>query len=127
MRRLVLRGRAVRQWRCPITWEEAYIGLHCAVFCNLACRLRGRPARAQLVSTLSAPARVQTEVLNAAGRPVKGIAPDQELPAGIRTLLWTGQSEAGLSVPNGRYLIRLTARSADGTSSQALGTVLIQR
>ena len=38
LRRLTPRARAVRQWRYPITWEEAYIGLHCSVFCNLACR-----------------------------------------------------------------------------------------
>jgi len=85
------------------------------------------PGGAQVVFTLSAPARVQAEVLNIAGRPVKLLAADRECAAGTQTLVWTGQSDAGLPVPNGRYLIRLTARGADGASSQALSTVLIER
>jgi len=84
-------------------------------------------AGAQIAFTLSAPASVQAEVLNIAGRPVRLITPGTPFESGLQSLVWTGQSDAGLPVPNGRYLIRVTARGADGTSSQALGTVSIQR
>jgi len=84
-------------------------------------------AGAQIVFTLSAPASVQAEVLNIAGRPVKLITPGTQFEAGTQTMIWTGQTDAGLQTPSGRYLIRLTARGEDGTSTQALGTVLIQR
>ena len=82
---------------------------------------------AQIVFTLSAPAEVQAEVLNIAGRPVRLITRGTPLEAGTQTMVWTGQSDAGLAVPNGTYLVRVTARSQDGASSQALGTVVIRR
>ena len=84
-------------------------------------------AGAQIVFALSAPASVQAEVLNIAGRPVKLITPGTELTAGTQTMLWTGGTDAGLRAPNGRYLVRITARGSDGTESQALATVLVQR
>ena len=82
---------------------------------------------AQIVFTLSAPAEVQAEVLNIAGRPVKLITPGSAMAAGTQTMVWTGQSDAGLPVPNGTYLVRVTARGADGSSSQGLGTVTVRR
>ena len=84
-------------------------------------------AGAELVLTLAAPAEVRAEVLNIAGRPVRLIANGRPMPAGTQRLVWTGQSDAGLPVPNGPYLIRVTARGEDGTSSEALRTVTVRR
>ena len=82
---------------------------------------------AQIVFTLSAPAEVQAEVLNIAGRPVKLLTRGTPFEAGTQTMVWTGQTEAGLAAPNGRYLVRVTARNEDGAESQALGTVTVER
>jgi len=82
---------------------------------------------AQVVFALSAPASVRAEVLNIAGLPVKLITPGTDFQAGTQTVLWSGQSDAGLPVPNGRYLVRVSARGADGSESQALATVTVQR
>ena len=98
-----------------------------ALTCVSALSAVPTAAGAEVTFTLSAPASVQAEVLNIAGRPVRLITPGTPFESGLQSLVWTGQSDAGLPVPNGRYLIRVTARGADGTSSQALGTVLVQR
>ena len=84
-------------------------------------------AGAELVLTLAAPAEVRAEVLNIAGRPVRLIANGRPMPAGTQRLVWTGQSDAGLPVPNGPYLIRVTVRGEDGTASEALRTVAVRR
>jgi len=85
------------------------------------------PLGAEIAFALSAPARVQAEVLNVAGRPVRLIGPGDELQAGTHTLLWNGQSDQGLPVPNGRYMIRLTARDQKGGSSQGLTVLDVRR
>ena len=82
---------------------------------------------AEIVYTLSAPAQVRAEVLNIAGVPVRLVTPRTDGQAGVNTLTWNGQTDAGLRAPNGRYLVRVTAQGEDGTSSQALGTVAVQR
>jgi len=82
---------------------------------------------AQVVFVLSAPAEVQVQVLNIAGLRVGLVTARRQLDAGTQTLLWNGRSDAGLPVPNGQYVVRVTARGEDGTASQALATLLIRR
>jgi len=95
------------------------------VITSLACAPTALGA--QLSFTLSAEGSVTAEVLNIAGRPVRLIVQDRSLPAGLNTLSWDGRSGAGLSVPSGTYLIRLSAAGADGSASRSLGAVTLQR
>ncbi|MBM3501119.1 MAG: hypothetical protein FJX74_20905, partial [Armatimonadetes bacterium] len=81
---------------------------------------------AQITFSLSTPATVRAEVLNVAGRPVRTLAP-KDCDAGSRTLLWDGMSAAGLPVPDGLYLISLTARDAGGGEARALSRVYLRR
>lgn len=72
-----------------------------------------------ITATLTAPAAIETTICNLAGRPIAMI-PTQSLSAGVATLLWNGRSAAGTAVPAGMYLVKLTARSADGQTCSAL-------
>jgi hypothetical protein len=81
------------------------------------------PAGAQVTFRLSGAAQVSATVLNLAGRPIRALCADRPSDAGQGTLLWNARSDAGLRVPSGAYLVRLTARSATGAQSTALATV----
>lgn len=85
------------------------------------------PRGAQIVYTLSADAAVSSEVLNIAGRVVRRVCTDKEAQAGANTLLWDGNSEFGTQAPNGRYIVRIVARTADGAQSQAVVPLMIRR
>jgi flagellar hook assembly protein FlgD len=78
------------------------------------------------VFALSGSADVSVTVLNVAGRPVRTIAADKPLEAGLQTLVWDCKADGGLRVPAGLYLVRLTARAADGAQSTALATVSLR-
>ena len=82
---------------------------------------------AQITFTLSAPATVEVRVLNIAGRPIRTITPGRECEAGVNTLTWSGISDQGLRVPDGRYLVEVGAKSASGAQSRALATCQVAR
>lgn len=89
---------------------------------------RGIPrGGAQITFTLSSVAQVQARVLNIAGRPVRTICRATDCEAGANTLIWNAQSDRGLPVPNGTYLVELTARADDGAQARALTQVILSR
>ncbi len=81
----------------------------------------------QIVFTLAASSQVEAEVFNIAGRPIKTIVRDRQYPQGTTSLVWNCSSDRGLPVPSGTYLIRLTARTADGQQGSRLCPVTVQR
>jgi hypothetical protein len=85
------------------------------------------PAGAEVVFTLSSPAQVQARILNIAGRPIKTLCRAKECEAGTSMLLWNAQSDSGLAVPNGEYLVEVTAKAGDGAQARALGQVSVSR
>ena len=85
-----------------------------------------RAGRVAVTVSLSSAANVQVEVCNLAGRLV-AVLPSRALPGGVSTLLWSGASATGTTVPNGTYLLRVTARDADGRQSQSISTLNLSR
>jgi hypothetical protein len=69
---------------------------------------------------------VSATVLNIAGRPVRTIAADRPLGAGLQTLLWDRRADTGLPVPAGLYLIRVMARDEEGGQRTALASVALR-
>jgi flagellar hook assembly protein FlgD len=59
------------------------------------------------------PATVTWRIVDGSGKVVRTIATDQSLPAGPRSFTWNGRNDAGVLVPQGRYMSRVTA--TDGT------------
>ena len=81
---------------------------------------------AQVTLSLSAAANVTATVVNVAARPIATIVADKPLEAGLQTLVWDRKADSGLAVPRGLYLIRVTARDADGGQSTALAAVSLR-
>ncbi len=84
-------------------------------------------AGAQITFSLSCAAQVEARVLNIAGRPVNTLCHAKDCEAGTNTLLWNVQSDQGLPVPNGTYLVEVTAQAADGEQARALQQVRVSR
>jgi hypothetical protein len=76
--------------------------------------------------TLTQAAAVTVEVRNISGVLVRQLASEDSQPAGRNSVLWDERNAKGAVVPAGRYLVRVTARSAEGQQASAMGTVLIQ-
>ena len=82
---------------------------------------------AQVAFSLTSAGSVSARVLNIAGRPVKTLTQSQSFDAGPSTLLWNAQSDQGLRVPNGTYLVEIEARSVDGSNTRALTQLRLSR
>lgn len=78
----------------------------------------------QISYALSAPAVVAVDILNLAGRLVRSL-PEVQQEAGLASALWDGRGTAGAKVPAGAYLVRLTARSAEGQAVTVVRTVQV--
>ncbi|MGM0492784.1 MAG: S8 family serine peptidase [Armatimonadota bacterium] len=83
--------------------------------------------RAQIVYTLSQDAAVDVEVLNIAGVTVRRLIAGRAQEAGPQQLTWDGRNASGSSAPNGRYIIRVTARSDDGQQVSAIRSLQLER
>jgi len=81
----------------------------------------------QITLTLSAPVSADVRVLNLAGRPVRTVCSARDLGAGTTQLLWNGQTDAGLQIPNGTYLVEVVAHSPGGGQARAVATVTVNR
>ncbi|MBM3957713.1 MAG: alkaline phosphatase family protein [Gemmatimonadetes bacterium] len=75
---------------------------------------------AQITFVLTADAQVEAQVLNIAGRRIGTICRAKDCLAGANTLVWSGRSAQGLAVPNGTYLVEVSAKASDGAQSRAL-------
>jgi serine protease len=83
-------------------------------------------AGAQITFNLAAAADVTATITNVAGRPVRVLAQDRPLQAGLQTLLWDRRADSGLAAPAGIYLIRVVARSPEGGQSSALASLSVR-
>jgi len=66
-------------------------------------------------------------VVGIAGRLVSAIHTARECEAGANVLVWNATSDQGLAVPNGTYLVEVTARTEDGGEARALARVMVGR
>jgi hypothetical protein len=84
-------------------------------------------AGAQVTFALSAPAQVSARVLNLAGRPIAILGAPRNYEPGTNALLWNARDAGGLAVPNGTYVVELTARTAEGAQARAVATLSLRR
>jgi hypothetical protein len=70
--------------------------------------------------SLTRAANVTADIRNIAGRPIARLAPVEAAGGVVQTLSWNGRNNTGASVPNGKYLVRLTARTDEGQTVQAI-------
>ncbi len=77
--------------------------------------------------SLTTAAAVTVRVMNIAGRLVRELVAAKPQPAGESTLPWDLRNATGGGVPNGTYLIQVTAESADGQRITAVSPVSVTR
>lgn len=91
--------------------------------------LKATPLRGQGVVvgfTLTKPAQVRAEVLTLTGRKVAVIGETSVRMVGQQQLLWRGVNGDGAKMPNGAYLVRLTATDEEGRQVQGTTTVWLR-
>jgi hypothetical protein len=81
---------------------------------------------AEIVFSLTAPAEVRVEVLNLAGRAVRELL-CADANAGVNRMHWDCRGATGTRVPNGRYLVRVTARDPNGSQASAVTPLSVGR
>ncbi|MGQ9731748.1 MAG: M6 family metalloprotease domain-containing protein [Candidatus Zipacnadales bacterium] len=116
-------SRAGEKREFEISFPSATVGLVLTQVAAVPTKTGG----AEFTYTLTRPATVRCQVLNLAGRVVASVAtPAGEV--GLNRGVWNGCADTGRPVPNGRYLIRLTAVADDnGETANAVTTVSIKR
>ncbi len=77
------------------------------------CKCRSKAA-ATLAFTVRRAVRLDAEMIDADGRPVRTLAEDLRWSPGRRRLLWNGRDDAGRLVPDGPYRLRVRLLGADG-------------
>ena len=82
---------------------------------------------AQIVYTLSRPASVTVSIMNIAGRTVRTLGAGSVQTAGVNVANWNLRSDAGASVPAGRYLVQIQAVADDGQKVQALSQLNVAK
>ena len=82
--------------------------------------------RAQILYALSAPATVDIEIFNLAGRAVRQLQ-SGTVCSGACTAVWDGCADSGSNAPAGTYLVRLTARGDEGQCVNAVQAVTLRR
>ncbi|MCX7599447.1 MAG: S8 family serine peptidase [Armatimonadetes bacterium] len=114
-------GAQERQFELSVTREAK------ATLTVTAVSVRSTAGGVEVAFTLSAPAYCDIEVLNIAGRTVRRLRTGQLMASGQNAVVWDARGESGTPVPRGIYLVKLCARSQDGTQVQAVRTVTLQR
>lgn len=92
-----------------------------------AASARQTGAGAVVTYSLSKPASVEVSVMNISGRPIRTLASSGVAPSGASQMVWNLQAANGTKVPSGRYLVKITAQSEDGQSTQTLVTLQVAR
>jgi hypothetical protein len=73
----------------------------------------GRGGQGTLEFRVSVAAVVDVQVLNVGGRQVRSVVAGKALGAGRNAVVWDGRSDSGAAAPDGMYIAKITARTAD--------------
>jgi hypothetical protein len=82
---------------------------------------------AEIVYALAQDSSVGIRITNIAGRVVKDLLAGAEQASGEHRIAWNGLANSGVAVPRGRYIVRVTAASADGLSTSRVTALNLQR
>ena len=77
--------------------------------------------------SVSTPCQVTVEVLNIAGRKVRGLTQAAPAAAGTGTLSWNLRNDDGALAPAGQYLVTIEAIADNGQRVQALRPLHVTR
>jgi len=81
----------------------------------------------QLAYTVNVAADVAAEIHNIGGRTIARLGSRAVTPGAAQTLTWNCRNLSGSRVPNGRYLLRLTATTENGQAAQSVAPFNVRR
>ena len=117
---------AAQVWAESAAEKDAVASISGGMLSSLAA-VATKGGGAEIAFSLSAPSTVEVRILNIAGRPIRLVTPGQDCTSGMKTIMWSGLSDAGLQVPAGTYLVEIRAKAASGESSRGLTTLRLSR
>lgn len=78
---------------------------------------------AEILVSLAQAGRIDVQVTNIAGRPVRALYRDLTCGAGMNRMVWNGLNDSGFAVPGGVYMVQVTAKGTTGAQARALARV----
>jgi hypothetical protein len=82
--------------------------------------------RVQISYALSTDASVAVQITDATGKPVRALQAGQS-GRGVNNITWDGRNSAGVAVPAGAYMVRITATTEDGQTASVVQPVVLTR
>lgn len=81
----------------------------------------------QISYTLSTEASVAVQVADASGKVVRVLRAGQATGRGVNTVTWDGRNSAGVALPAGAYVVKITATTDDGQTASVVQPVVLTR
>jgi 5-hydroxyisourate hydrolase-like protein (transthyretin family) len=82
--------------------------------------------RVQISYALSTDASVAVQITDATGKPVRALQAGQS-GRGVNNITWDGRNSAGVAVPAGAYMVRITATTEDGQTASVVQPIVLTR
>jgi hypothetical protein len=82
--------------------------------------------RVQISYALNTDASVAVQITDATGKPVRALQAGQS-GRGVNNITWDGRNSAGVAVPAGAYMVRITATTEDGQTASVVQPVVLTR
>ncbi|MGQ9488554.1 MAG: FlgD immunoglobulin-like domain containing protein, partial [Armatimonadota bacterium] len=83
--------------------------------------------RVQITYTLSTEASVAVQITDASGKPIRALQAGQAIGRGVNSVTWDGRNGAGIAVPAGAYVVKITATTEDGQTASVVQPVVLTR
>ncbi|GIV20249.1 MAG: hypothetical protein KatS3mg023_2000 [Armatimonadota bacterium] len=83
--------------------------------------------RVQISYALSTEASVAVQITDATGKPIRALQAGQAAGRGVNSITWDGRNSAGVAVPAGAYMVRITATTEDGQTASVVQPIVLTR
>lgn len=83
--------------------------------------------RVQISYALNTEASVAVQITDATGKPVRALQAGQAAGRGVNNITWDGRNSAGVAVPAGAYMVKITATTEDGQTASVVQPIVLTR
>jgi len=82
--------------------------------------------RVQISYALNTDASVTVQINDATGKPIRALQVGQT-GRGVNNITWDGRDSAGVAVPAGAYMVRITATTEEGQTASVVQPIVLTR
>ncbi len=83
--------------------------------------------RVQITYTLNTEASVAVQITDASGKPIRALQAGHAVGRGVNSITWDGRNGAGVAVPAGAYMVKVTATTEDGQTASVVQPIVLTR